>query len=460
MGNVVRMNVDEDLSARIERAKAIESAIERKETFPYNDQLQAARNLHRILEKARTVKAFNVNNVLAAKCVGLAGNGTTDSTKRLDTYTLPDGASDRRKKRIAKKPAKFLDLAKAVAMELNKPAAVVVCQVFEGCSYGTEELPSQDWESENWSRFAENLQLMAAAVIRDCGVEDYWKKVFGTNGLYDVRTEAFRPSSNALGYILFGWGLAGEWMVSDETSPTPSIALGRRLQHNPIPGLLTLEEDGPREVYFLLWLEVRLAIGPVNDTKSIGPLLEFRTILEAATVDGHIVRFDNPFHATDEWINRAFIDGDEFTVQDFGFTIDMETQNRNFRPIVEPEFRSGAEHSYFGWREVSPALLRSLFDPAATDRKASFVPVNRHKDDWENEFPPNRFSRATAAGVINIDLLNGSLEAELGAECQRLAAGLDEYRFEQDRAIRDKEAEAMARWSTRNVVSSTVRKPG
>ncbi len=405
MGNVVRMNVDEDLCARIQRAKAIENAIERKETFPYNDQLQAARNLHRILEKAKAIKAFSIHNVLAAQGVGLAGNGATDSTKHLYTYTLPDGANDLRKKYIAKKPAKFLDLAKVVAMELNKPAAVVVCQVFEGCSFGTEDLPSQDWESENWSRFVEHLQLMAAAVIRDCGVEDYWKKVFGTNGLYDVRTEAFRPSSNALGYILLGWGLAGEWMVSDETSPTPSIALGRRLQHDPIPGILAIDEDEPQEVTYLLWLEVRLALGPVNDTESIGPLLEFRTTLEASTQDGRIVQFDNPFHATDECINRAFIDGNEFSVRDFGFTIDMETQNRNFRPIVEPEFRSGAEHSYFGWREVSPALLRSLLDPTATDHKASFVPVNRHKDDWADEFPANRFSRASAAGVINIDLL-------------------------------------------------------
>lgn len=458
MGDVIQMNREDDLAKRIQRAEAIRAAIERKEPFPPGDQIQAARNLHRVLENAKAVQDFNVHNVLATKGVGLGGNGGTDSTKRLDTYTLPDGADDHRKARIAKKPQKFWELAKAIAAELDKPAAVLVSQVFEGCSVGTEELPEGDWDSENWSLFAEHLQLMAVGIIRDHDVEGYWRKTFSTNGWYDVRTETFCPASNVLSYIQFGYGLAGEWMVSDETSPTPSIPLGQRLQGDPIPGWVSLEEDQTIDVFFRLWLEVRLALGPVNDHRSIGPLLEFRTVLDAVMEDNRIMRFDNPFTEGSDMINRAFIDDDEFPVHGLDYSAESLMEGPNFRPIVEPEFRSGAEHSYFGWREVSPALLRSLLDEDNSQRQAAFIPVCRHEGVWVNDLPPSRFSRASAAGVLNIDLLTGALEAELGAECNRLAAGLDALRAEQDRAIRDAEAEAMARWTTKTATSPVIKR--
>lgn len=458
MGDIVQMNLVSDLAKRIQRAEAIRAAIERKERFPTGDQLRAARNLHRVLGRAKASQGFNIHNVLGADGVGLAGNGGTDSTKRLDTYILPDEADEPRKARIAKRPAKYLALADAIADELDEPAAVLVSQVFEGCSFGTKELPEGDWDSENWARFAENLELMSAAVIADHDVETYWRKVFSTNGRYDVRTETFRPSSNALGFIQFGWGLAGEWMVLDETSPTPSIPLGRRLQHDPIPGRVWLEENKATEVAFLLWLDVRLALGPVNDHRSIGPLFEFRTVLEAVMEDDRIMRFENPFTDDSELIERAFVDDDEFSVIGHEFSDAFRTEGPDFGPKIKPEFRSGAEHWYFGWRELSPALLRALFDPVAADQKANFVPTNRHQSLLPKDLPPNRFSRASAAGVTNIDLLTGALEAELGAECDRLAASLDAYRAEQDRAIRDTEAEAMARWATKNAISPVVKR--
>ncbi len=458
MGKVIQMNRENDLAKRIQRAEKIRAAIERKESFPPGDQVQAANNLHRVLENAKALQDFSVHNVLASKGVGLGGNGGTDSTKRLDTYTLPDGADDLRKARIPKKPRKFWELAKAIAVEQGKPQALLVCQVFEGCSFGTEELSKGDWNSENWALFAEHLKLMAVGVIRDHDVEGYWRKVFSTSGRYDVRTETFGPSSNDLGYILFGYGLAGEWMVSDETSPTPSIPLGRRLQCDPIPGWVSLEEDQTVDVYFQLWLEVRLALGPVNDGRSIGPLLEFRTVLDAVMEDKRIIHFDNPFSDGSDTIERAFIDDDEFPVHGLDYSDEHLMQGPNSRPIVEPEFRAGAEHSYFGWREVSPALLRSLLDEDNSQRQSAFIPVCSHEGALMNDMPPSRFSRASVAGVLNIDLLTGALETELGAECDRLAAGLDALRAEQDRAIRDAEAEAMARWATKTATSPFVKR--
>lgn len=288
---------------------------------------------------------------------------------------------------------------------------------------------------------------MAAGVIHEHDAEAYWRKVFSTNGRYDVRTETFCPSSSALGYILFGYGLAGEWMVCDETSPTPSIPLGRRLQHDPISGWVALKDGEATDVQFMIWLEVRLALGPVNDDRSIGPLLEFRTVLEAVMEDKRIMCFDNPFTDDGDVVKRAFIEDDDFPVYDLDCSGGFRVSEPQFRPIVEPEFRSGAEHFYFGWRELSPALLRALLDGENSDRKSPFIPQRRHEGG--GELPPSRFSRVSAAGVLDIDLLTGALEAELGAECDRLAAGLDALRAEQNRAIRDAEAEAMARWATK-----------
>lgn len=457
MGEIIQMSAHNDLARRIQRADAIRAAVERKEVFPPGDQLQAARNLHRVLEAAKSAGGFSIRNVLSAKDVGLLGNGGTDSTKRLDTYTLPERADDARKARIAKKPQKYWAIANAIAAELKKPAAMLVSQVFEGCSIGTEELPSGDWDSENWARFSEHLNLMTAGVIRDHDVEEYWRKVFSTNGLYDVRSGMFIPGPGPLGYIIFGWGLAGEWTVSDETSPTPSIPLGRRLQGDPVPGQVVLEDAPPIPVSFLLWLEVRLALGPVNDHRSIGPLLEFRTVLEAEDADKRIIRFDNPFTDGTDIIKRAFVGDIDFPVQHLDFTNGFPMMGSDFRPIIVPEFREDAEHSYFGWREVSPALLRDLLDENTSESRTPFIPYRRHEGVWMEELPPSRFSRASPAGVLNIDLLSGALEAELGVECDRLMGGLDALRAEQDLAIRDAEAKAIARWTTKTATTSFLK---
>lgn len=210
---------------------------------------------------------------------------------------------------------------------------------------------------------------------------------------------------------------------------------------------MSFEENETTDVSFLLWLEVRLALGPVNDHRSIGPLLEFRTVLEAVMEDERIMRFDNQFTDGSDTIERAFLDDEEFPVHCLGFA--------DCFLIGEAEFRSGVEHSYFSWREVSPALLRALLDENNSERNAAFIPVRRHEGVWVIDLPPSRFSRASAAGVLNIDLLTGALEAELGAECDRLAAGLDALRAEQDRVIRDAEAEA--KWTLSDTFARTGR---
>lgn len=456
MGEVIQMHPTKtddqgtrDLASRIRRADAIRRTIECRQPFPAGDQIRAAGNLHRVLTRAKSHQGFDVRRVLDT--ASLAGNDQTDSTKRLDTYTLPEGASDRRRMRIAKKPGKFFELAQAVAAETGEPEALVICKVFEGCSLGTEELPEGDWEDENWSRLTVLLTQMAQAVMRDHDVEEYWRKLRGTNGAYDVLTGTFRTSSYPLDPTAAAWGLAGDGGLHfEEAPPAPSISLGRRLQSAPWSGWIAFSDDDFTTVDYLFWLEVRLALGPVNDHLTIGPLLEFRTNLEARMEDGRSLTFATPFADPGGIRSQAHIDGEAHPVFASGLS--------EGKWLEEPEFREGAHDDYFGWREVSPALLRYLLDQDLPDTSLIFQPLIRHNASLYPDFPTSRFSHFSPAGRLTIDLLTGALEKELGAECDRLAAGLDTLRAEQDRVIRDTEAEAMARWAKKTATKHHSKK--
>lgn len=449
MGDIVQMPHLPDLAKRILRAEAIRSAVAENPKFPPGDEhLICASNLDLILERAKHAEGFDIHKVLANKDVNLAGGCPTDSTKRLTTYRLPQGASESRKASIAKKPRKYLQIACAVAAEVGEPEAVLVAQVFEGCSIGTEHLVDGDWDSENWSRLAILFTSMANAVIRDHDLDEYWRKVRATNGIYDVRAEKFRATPQPLGYLADGWGLACDCVCSDEVAPVPSVPLGRRMQGTPLPGWVNFSADDTVDVEYVFWLEVRLALGPVNDQLSIGPLFEFRTVIEGRMEDSRIVRFDNPHTDTTDVVKRAFIGGEEHSIQGIGLYADAL--------LDAPEFRDGAEHSYFSWSELNPALLRYLFDPAGKETAEIFSPIKRHEGVREQDLPPSRFGRASAASVLHTDLLTGAMEAELGAVCDRLTTQLDVLRAEQDCAIRDAEAEAIARWTTRTATQATV----
>ncbi|MCB1356101.1 MAG: hypothetical protein KDK53_06235 [Maritimibacter sp.] len=395
------------------------------------------------------MEGFDIHRVLQNKSVNLAGNALTDSTKRLWDYTYPQGASEKRRARILSKPGKYFQIARAVAAELGEPEAVLVSQVFEGCSLGTEELPEGDWDSENWARLADLLKQMAAAVMRDHDVEEYWRKLRATNGAYDVLSGSFRTSSYPLDPSAAAWGLAGPGGLHfEEAPPAPSITLGRRLQFAPRPGWIAFSEGEFTSVDYLFWLEVRLALGPVNDHLSVGSLLEFRTNLEARLGDGRIVTFETPFADPGGIRSQALVEGEAHAVIASGLG--------EGEWLEEPEFREGAHDDYFGWREVSPALLRYLMNEEVPDSSLIFQPRIRHLPSFNPDFPASRFSHFSPAGRLMIDLLTGALEAELGAECDRLAGGLDALRAEQDRAIREAEAEAMARWATKTATNPDV----
>lgn len=436
-----------DLAGKIKRAESLRRAVESKATFPSGDQWQAARNLHRLIAVWRESEQFNISRILDV--VGLGGNGTTDSTKRLDTYTLPDDASTNRRDRIAKKPRKYLELARAIAAELGEPEAIILCQVFEGCSYGTEHVTSGDWEAEDWTKLTELIKQMASALVQDHDLMDYWRKVRSTNGRYDVRKEVIQSDNDCLDYCGEGYGLAGGTICSCKIAPIPSVPLGRHRQALPTPGSVLFHDGETLEVRYTFWLEVRLALGPVNDSYSIGPLVELRTVLEAETDDGQSIIFDNPFTDTTDVIQKATIGAE---VLDVSF-VDLH----DYDHVPDPGCHGAAEHSYFAWKELSPALLRRLFLPNDLDRTGAFQSVNRNAGVFIGDLPPNRFSLGSAAATLHTDLLTGRLEEELGHICDNLTGQIDALRLAERRLIYDAEATAVSRWAKRTLAKTDVR---
>ena len=209
------------------------------------------------------------------------------------------------------------------------------------------------------------------------------------------------------------------------------------MQGAPVLGTLSLENEDEAEVSYLFWLNMRLALGPVNDPDTIGPLLEFLSTLEAHLHDGQIARFDYPVIDEVEPPDFAYINGESRRVTGIELT----------SPAKAPPamFREDAYHSYIGRREISLALLRTLF---AEDHTACLEHELGDATPEHRSATTIRFRRTSTIGAINEALLKGQLEAKLGAECDRLSAGLDTLRAEQEKKIRAAEAEALARWAS------------
>ena len=158
-------------AATAKRAAALKAARDARKTFHVADQERAALNLYLLLEKVQ--RSRGISKRVIADAAGLGGKRHTDSTKRLDPYTLPPNASTSRRSRLAKMPTKYFRFADAIAKLLKEAPAAYLCQIFEGCSFGTDTEFATDCEAHRWSRLASLLRQMAAAVIRRENVVQY-----------------------------------------------------------------------------------------------------------------------------------------------------------------------------------------------------------------------------------------------------------------------------------------------
>jgi hypothetical protein len=204
----------------------------------------------------------------------------------------------------------------------------------------------------------------------------------------------------------------------------------------PHEDILVLKGGRQIEAEFSLYLEARLALAPVNQDGLPGPMIEFRSRLDAfSETEGRIV-FDN-MHSDgsggSDTIRSALINGVEVEIAEFPLL-----------DVPEAEWREDSlEHVYFAWREVSSALLRSLFGEIERPFDITF----REREVYVQEMPPSRFPHGSAGFYLNAYLLTGELEKDLAAACRDCADKVVLFRNSLGQRIDEVEAEAEMRWT-------------
>jgi len=254
------------LSTYLRRADNLRNALKAGTRFDSEDQTRLARQLDQVLIERKKIHRLSPAQV--AREAGLGGNADDDSSKRLDTYRLPANATEGRKRRIAKKPDRFFDLARAIARLTGESEDALLCHLFEGCSFGSaaEELP--DWDTERWQILARLIDDMACAIIRDTDLGAYWQNIARMDVEFDVRTGRFETTWGPCDTYPVHQGLPGGSVCSDETPPVPSVSIARKLTAPPQSGTVVLDGGEEMELIFLLHLET-------TSLTRIGPLIKF-----------------------------------------------------------------------------------------------------------------------------------------------------------------------------------------
>jgi hypothetical protein len=419
----------------LERAQHIRAAIRAGETLSAFSQVKAAENLWEMIQEGKA--RYGLRSAALAKEAHPRrkdGDG-----KLLDTYTLPkDLTGERRSSRVArlaKKAAGYDKYAAAYARLTPLDEQDVLCRVFMGCDFGSGRPQELDWDVERWINLHRLLTRVTDLIIRKTKLVDYWQDVYRVPGQYDIRQDRIDAAPFPLDQEGFQ-PLAKNSICSDEVPPIPLIALVRRLQSPPTEGTVGLGNKESRTAIFLLWQEVRLALGPVRALDNIGPLLEFRSVLEAE-IDGQSVTFDNPFTEGSDVIRQATIDGNTIAVEVNVWSIDMLR-------CSEPQ----DEHSYFGWLEVTPATLRDAFTESPND-----VPRYRHDHIFDRDSEIALCDRLSSffvsthpAYFVETSLHSRSFERELLARCEYLKALVSARRADAVAAARNAAANTLARW--------------
>lgn len=441
MSNVVKLHPANQQSnekgvneRQLRRAAALRAAMSRP-NLDAADQQRAASNLGRLLDQLKQEKGLTRSQV--AQKAGLGGNNLTDSTKRLDTYTCPDGASLKRRNRLAKKAPRYFDLAKAIADSLGESEEPYLCRIFEGCSFGTdaEELP--DWDSERWVILSRMITQMAQAVIHGTGLQQFWQQVSMMQLTYNAWTEQIGRGELTYDHFAVETGLVNNGIIFWDSPPVPSLPIARRLMVPPQSGALVLADGQELEATFRWQLEIRIALGPTTAGDEIGPMLEIRTFLEVLDSNQQPFSFSHPYLS--------------------GFSVVPDLMDGGqARPILEmrgleepePDPRVGAENHYIGFEEVSPAILRELL--MHDEYPVEPLRFNVHTSMNQTNRPQTRFEWGSPASELYRELLDQSFEKDLSAVCLKLRDQLEAYRQEIRERCLVAEAEALNRWQRPN----------
>lgn len=410
----------------IRRAEALRLARDKTPSLSASDRESAAGNLHRLLEELRSQSGLSPARI--AREAGLGGNGHTDSSKRLHTYTLPPEASEARRDRLSVKATRYFDIASAVARLSGLMEEQLLCRIFEGCSFGVAAATIPDWEQERWSVLTRMLTEMSRAIIHDTDLQGFWRQLGMMQFPYDFETQTFGMGRYSFDHYAVRTGLSDSCICREDAPPIPSVPLARRLMAEPCPVVLHLADGRRLPAAFYFHLVIGLALGPIHGPDDIGPLLQLRSEVEIMTGDGRSIPQDPPFQSRFSPLPRLMIEDTWVQVVDIdGFQ------------EPEPEGRDGGEHHYLGHFEISPALLRKYL---AED---DFSLLPERPIPMDTRFPL-RFGHGSMGAWLQHDLLDGSLERDLAEVCRSLHEALKLYQDHSRIASLQAEAQAFNRW--------------
>jgi len=413
-------------TGHLRRAEALRLALGSSRVLNAADRERAAGNMDRILDELR--ESHGLRRADIARSAGLGGNGHTDSSKRLDTHTLPPDASESRKDRLAVKAVRYFDLASAMARLSNLPEEVLLCRIFEGCSFGVETEDVPDWEQERWSVLARMLTEMSRAVVHDTDQHGYWATVRMMQFRYDFETGQFGEGPVIYDHVSVGTGLLNSYVCRDDAPPVPSIPLAGRLMADPIPAVLTLEDGRSLPVTLRYILMIHLALGPIHSFAEIGPMLELRSEIAIVLPDGSVCETSRPFPSLYTQPPKVMLDGEWVQI------VDVDGCEE---PV--PEGRESSEHYYLGYFEISPALLRKYLTH-------DVFPLAPSRPVATDDRLPLRFEWGAVAATLQHDLLDGSLERDLTEVCANMHEDLKQFQAKCRSDSLAAEAEAFNRW--------------
>ena len=420
----------------IRRAGQIRAAAERRDPFRPDDQARVASHLHRLLEE--TVRTDGIPKRDVAERMGFGADVVT-SSKRLDPYTLPDEAGPARLARLAKKPHRYLDFACCLAGLTGRSEDALLCLLFEGATFGTRRGADPNWDDAPWANLVRLLHRMAGGVIRAADLDRYWQEAVHAPGTHDpveARLEhgpwpIDREGSES-------GGVAGLIASPADLAPIPSVVLGTRPMAELEEVALMLADGRTVVLDLALQLEVRLALAPVGSSGAIGPLLEFRSRLDAAHEDGPI-EFDDPHLVGGAFPRRIRIGG---AWCDIAGDPDLAWAEVDWGDEDLPwaESRAAYGHASYAWHEITAEALEAFLDPALRPLTVPTGVVDRSAGT------PTRFAKGTPGHALSLRLLEGDLEHDLLADARHWTEELSRLRREVGERVGAAEAEAEARW--------------
>lgn len=418
-------------------------AIRENKILKGSSRKRAALNLARMLND---VSAHERG--LRTKIVSLAWPNDDVPLKKLDLVTLPlsGDAAQRRLDRLAKKPKHYEKLARAIAQISRRNIGDVCVEAFRGTEIEAgvarrAQAFSTDYP-EDWDRLVELIEAMTTSIAKRTGLRDHLSRIATRTGTYRLDRDTIEPSGSCL---LPHGSLTNGFEVFEEFPPIPSVLLAAIALVEPFERTLNVQNaEGAKRnlpVIVHIWREVRLAIGPADDTVTPRPMFELRTAVDLIDESNHdwaslrkwfYINGQEDFRAIDQ-------EGTEVAAMvDLGPVPGTEAR---WVPLLEDGARQ-YEHVYATWVPVTSLSCAEFLNGSISDRCA-LVPEISGGRGVATLLPHDTIGSWIEAALTDEDR---TLERRLEKESERLVALVQNYIDQTREEASERHRRALSQW--------------